>query len=158
MSNYKAGDKFIIEISEAIKGYGNDPESETPCLIDAPVLYRIKGFNALVFDEYGLAKLKRYEPEASKPWEPMKRYRDREDLLEASRSAPETLTVREQERLESIMSIPDGAVSVLAKEVGDLTMQIMEVERKRDALIDFLNGETEYGRYVVDFVGGADRG
>lgn len=40
MSNYKTGDKFIIELGEQV---GN--------------LFKVKGFNALVFDEHGLNKL-----------------------------------------------------------------------------------------------------
>lgn len=47
MSNYKVGDKFEIEIdSEFVDENDNE-------------LYRIKGFNSLVFDEKGLNKLKR---------------------------------------------------------------------------------------------------
>lgn len=49
MGNYKIGDKFVMEIDEVIDGdFYNDDD----------VLYRIKGFNALVFDNYGLGKLK----------------------------------------------------------------------------------------------------
>ena len=39
---YKAGDKFIIEIWNEVKPQG---------------LYTIKGFNTLVFDDYGLGRL-----------------------------------------------------------------------------------------------------
>ena len=55
MSDYKVGDKFVIEIAENIKGYGNDPEQEDP--LNLPVLHRIKGFNSLVFDDFWLDKL-----------------------------------------------------------------------------------------------------
>lgn len=54
----KAGDKFIIEIGEVFKttgtymAYGCEEES----------LYRVKGFNSLVFDDNGLNKLEKYEP------------------------------------------------------------------------------------------------
>lgn len=41
------GDKYIIEIGEKMGD-----------------LYRVKGFSSLVFDEYGLSKLERYEPKA----------------------------------------------------------------------------------------------
>ena len=44
MSDYKPGDKFIIEIEAVLKD-------------DWTTLYRIRGFNALVFDEVGLGKL-----------------------------------------------------------------------------------------------------
>ena len=55
MSMYKKGDKFIIEIGEVIPGHGT--------------LYRIKGFNTLVFDEHGLNKLERYTETPSGEWE-----------------------------------------------------------------------------------------
>lgn len=50
----KVGDKFIIEISEVLKSkvaymaYGCEN------------LYRIKGFNSLVFDDNGLSRLEKY--------------------------------------------------------------------------------------------------
>lgn len=47
MSKYNVGDKFMIEIDKVVKGFSNDADK----------LYRIKGFNSLVFDEYGLDKL-----------------------------------------------------------------------------------------------------
>jgi hypothetical protein len=43
MSKYKAGDKFVIEIGAERLG--------------DPILYRIKGFNTLVFDDNGLDRL-----------------------------------------------------------------------------------------------------
>lgn len=53
MNEYKVGDKFLIEIEEV---YENGlPFNDTPCK-----LYRIKGFNSLVFDEYGLDKLQKH--------------------------------------------------------------------------------------------------
>ena len=45
-TKYSVGDKFVLQIGEVFVGqYGN-------------TLYRMKGFNSLVFDEYGLDKLK----------------------------------------------------------------------------------------------------
>lgn len=67
MSKYTVHDKFIIEIEECIKGYGNDPTE--PDIFNLPVLHRIKGFNTLVFDEYGLDKLEKYEEEKYRPSE-----------------------------------------------------------------------------------------
>lgn len=58
----KVGDKFIIEIGEVFTAKGtymaygceeNEYEEN---------LYRIKGFNSLVFDDDGLSKLEKYEP------------------------------------------------------------------------------------------------
>lgn len=50
MSKYKVGDKFVIEIDEA---FNNGSFGEKG------MLYKVKGFNSLVFDEYGLDKLPR---------------------------------------------------------------------------------------------------
>jgi len=47
----KVGDKYIIEIEEVIRRNG------------APQIARVKGFNALVFDKYGLEKLEPYDGE-----------------------------------------------------------------------------------------------
>ena len=52
MSKYKVGDKFIIEIKHGIV----DP------LYGAR--YFIKGFNTLVFDDFGLDQLKRFDGDA----------------------------------------------------------------------------------------------
>lgn len=51
------GDKFIIEIENVYKSVpGSDPVA----------LYKVKGFNTLVFDSSGLQKLERYqEPDKS---------------------------------------------------------------------------------------------
>ena len=47
-----AGDKFVIEIDSVFAGK------------KGALLYRVKGFNSLVFDDYGLEKLTAYkEPE-----------------------------------------------------------------------------------------------
>ena len=47
MSKYNVGDRFLIEIDKVVKVFSNDAEK----------LYKIKGFNSLVFDKYGLDKL-----------------------------------------------------------------------------------------------------
>lgn len=58
----EVGDKFIIEIDEVFKAKGtykayggeeNEYEEN---------LYRVKGFNSLVFDDNGLNRLEKYEP------------------------------------------------------------------------------------------------
>ena len=54
MSEYKAGDKFVIEIEEIYNGNLCKHERHMH-------LYRIKGFNSLVFDENGLEKLTPYD-------------------------------------------------------------------------------------------------
>ena len=53
---YNVGDKFVIEVGEVfVNGLSFENDSK-PC-----ELYRIKGFNSLVFDESGLDKLKKLE-------------------------------------------------------------------------------------------------
>lgn len=57
MNKYKVGDKFIIEIAEVYENVLNDID-----VFDAATsepLYRIKGFNSLVFDKNGLDKLEK---------------------------------------------------------------------------------------------------
>lgn len=61
---YKVGDKFIIEIGEEYESeflktnIEADKEQK-----ESPVnLYRIRGFDSLVFDKNGLKKLEKYEP------------------------------------------------------------------------------------------------
>lgn len=59
-SFYKVGDKFLIEIGESyspdtIKEEANFEQRKAPTN-----LYRIKGFNSLVFDGNGLNKLEKY--------------------------------------------------------------------------------------------------
>ena len=51
MSKYKTGDKFVIEIDHRSCIHRNDKWEDK---------YYIKGFNTLVFDEYGLDRFERY--------------------------------------------------------------------------------------------------
>lgn len=51
---YKTGDKFVVEIAENFHGNYNIGNSENN------KLYRMKGFNSLVFDKNGLDKLEKY--------------------------------------------------------------------------------------------------
>ena len=57
MSKYKVGDKFIIEIAEVYENVlsGVDVFEATT----SEPLYRIKGFNSLVFDKNGLDRLEK---------------------------------------------------------------------------------------------------
>lgn len=52
---YKKGDKFIIEISEVHTHWTDDGKPYK--------LYRVKGFNSLVLDEYGLDRLEQAKKE-----------------------------------------------------------------------------------------------
>lgn len=61
---YNVGDKFVIEIGEVFNNGLTFESDNTPC-----ELYRIKGFNSLVFDKNGLNKLKKLEKaEVSVDW------------------------------------------------------------------------------------------
>lgn len=60
----KVGDKYIIEIEEVLE---RNLPSDGTLPFDPPTrLYRIKGFNSLVFDEHGLSKLEKHEDESNK--------------------------------------------------------------------------------------------
>lgn len=53
MSKYTKGDKFEIEIEQVME----------PSTTGRNALYRIKGFSALTFDDYGLSLLKQIKTE-----------------------------------------------------------------------------------------------
>lgn len=64
--SYNIGDKFIIEIEKELYDDPYHGESLAP----GKPLYKIKGFNALVFDSNGLDKLEKYEePKPERGWE-----------------------------------------------------------------------------------------
>lgn len=58
----KVGDKFVIEIGEVFKATGTYMAYGCEENGYEENLYRIKGFNSLVFDDNGLNKLEKYEP------------------------------------------------------------------------------------------------
>lgn len=60
----KLGDKYIIEIGEVYETLENSATVNDEQLMKPTFLYRIKGFNSLVFDETGLNKLEKYDAEA----------------------------------------------------------------------------------------------
>lgn len=53
-NKFKIGDRFIIEI---------DSIYESDSFTGPKIMYRVKGFNSLVFDDRGLEKLKRFDEE-----------------------------------------------------------------------------------------------
>ena len=55
MNEYEVGDKFIVEIDKVLADKGLPWDDNE--------LFRIKGFKSLVFDEFGLDKLEKYEQE-----------------------------------------------------------------------------------------------
>ena len=66
MSTYKVGDKFIIEIAEV---YENELSGiDVFEAATSEPLYRIKGFNSLVFDKNGLDKIEKIKPTLTVPY------------------------------------------------------------------------------------------
>ena len=66
MSKYKVGDKFIIEIAEVYENVLNDIDVFEA--VTSEPLYRIKGFNSLVFDKNGLDKIEKIKPTLPVPY------------------------------------------------------------------------------------------
>lgn len=64
-------------------------------------------------------------------------YRTAEELL----TEPEDMTDKERERLERIKAIPESVRELCQTEVANLRSQVMELEKRSDEIIDFLNGE-----------------
>lgn len=64
-------------------------------------------------------------------------YRTAEELL----AEPEDMTDKERERLERIKAIPESVRELCQTEVANLCSQVMELEKRSDEIIDFLNGE-----------------
>ena len=58
----KVGDKFIVEISEVLTSKGTYMAYGCEENEYEESLYRVKGFNSLVFDDNGLNRLEKYEP------------------------------------------------------------------------------------------------
>lgn len=55
---------------------------------------------------------------------------------------PEELTEMEKERLERANSIPSVVRTVIEQELMRITDEVMELEKKRDTMIDYLEGES----------------
>lgn len=68
---------------------------------------------------------------------PPKRYRTAEELL----AEPDNLTGKEIDRLNRIKAIPESVRDLCKAEVENLRKQVMELEKRSDEIIDFLNGE-----------------
>ena len=66
MIKYKVGDKFIIEIAEVYENVLNDIDVFEAATSEP--LYRIKGFNSLVFDKNGLDKIEKIKPTLPVPY------------------------------------------------------------------------------------------
>lgn len=64
-------------------------------------------------------------------------YRTAEELL----TEPEDMTDKERKRLERIKAIPESVRELCQTEVANLRSQVMELEKRSDEIIDFLNGE-----------------
>lgn len=68
---------------------------------------------------------------------PPSRYRMAEELLEE----PDDMTDKEKERLKRIKAIPESVRELCQTEVSNLRKQVMELEKRSDEILDFLNGE-----------------
>ena len=66
MSKYKVGDKFIIEIAEVYENVLSGIDAFEAATSEP--LYRIKGFNSLVFDKNGLDKLEKLKESLPIPY------------------------------------------------------------------------------------------
>ena len=66
MSKYKVGDKFIIEIAEVYENVLSSVDVFEAATSEP--LYRIKGFNSLVFDKNGLDKLEKLKESLPIPY------------------------------------------------------------------------------------------
>lgn len=64
-------------------------------------------------------------------------YRTAEELL----AEPEDMTDKEKERLKRIKAIPESVRELCQTEVSSLRKQVMELEKRSDEILDFLNGE-----------------
>lgn len=76
----KSGDKFVIEIESVFGGKNGEK------------LYRVKGFNSLVFDDYGLEKLTAYK-EPEKEAEPEQELTPAVGMVYQHREVPESCVV-----------------------------------------------------------------
>ena len=95
MSKYEVNDKFIIEIAEVCT---TDRRKSTE---EGHTLYRVKGFNSLVFDNNGLDKLQKYEqPTISEDTLEMERIKalndGRNEAWELARKIADILTTQER--------------------------------------------------------------
>ena len=67
-------------------------------------------------------------------------YRSYKELLTAD---PAHMTEKEAYRLARIKAIPETVRNLTENEIDRLTAEIWDLERRRDALVDYLNGEGE---------------
>ena len=65
------------------------------------------------------------------------KYRTADELL----TEPEDMTSEERERLERIKAIPDEVRIIINREINEDYKKVLEIEKRVDILLDFLNGE-----------------
>lgn len=81
--------------------------------------------------EFAPKKRRKRQPPAAKP-----------DPAKATAAMPpEDMTDKERKRLERIKAIPESVRELCRTEVANLRSQVMELEKRSDEIIDFLNGE-----------------
>lgn len=103
---YDVGDKFVIEIETEYGAHASYIDADMEKVPD--VLYRVKGFNSLVFDESGLDRLERYK----KPGEKLKATYDRayaeglEAAWDAARKIVGDLSIKNLRDMFGTLSYP----------------------------------------------------
>lgn len=128
MSKYKPGDKFVIEIEDVYE-QGN------------PTLYRIKGFNSLVFDARGLNKV----PQLIDGINPRSYDKGMEDAWELCRKIGSPKTVSDTNRMFAFMKVGEF-YDILTRDVHEMKSMFEEWER-RQTPGDFIEYEIRQQAY-----------
>ena len=123
MAKYKRGDQFLLRIGEPPHKDGD--------------FYKIEGAEVSI-SEAVLDKLPRYDVTAS--YSCLKPYRPWTVLLDE----PDDMTQSEQCRLSRIKRIDPILRECILEHIQKTENEIMELEKQKDYLIDFLNGELKH--------------
>ena len=131
---YKKGDKFVIEIGDEYKSESGN------------VLYRIKGFNSLVFDKGGLDRLKEFN--LSKIQEDMKDARDdgmRVGYAEGFKEGYGKAMLEAKMFIDGDIEIGDEVENTqAATEGGQNAFVVTSIDKEHD----FVGGLTEDGEFI----------
>lgn len=132
------GDKFIIEIDE--KYIRNNIPTDASN-INPDYLYKIKGFNSLVFDEVGISKLKKMPDISETLNDYHEGYRIGSDYAwEVCDEVVRIFQILENEEIERIFNINVIWGDSITKEVMKLPFNTIK-ERLTDARSDFQIGD-----------------
>ena len=148
--SYSKGDKFVIEIECAYK-----PQGDT----EPKRLYKIKGFNSLVFDENGLDKLRPFQSEWSDAYEAGydKGFEDlREKINETGCVivAPRDKgTITTDKGLDLPEATDEPSVKDLARELEKMRLEFNELRNKVELLEDALDEDITNHKECLDRMG-----